>query len=48
MGNQEFLNRAISTVQKAIEHDNALEYEKAYEQYCNAREFIYALSFRGC
>jgi vacuolar protein-sorting-associated protein 4 len=43
MSNQEFLNRAIGTVQKAIASDNALEYEKAYQQYCDAREFTYTM-----
>jgi hypothetical protein len=38
MSNQEFLNRAIAAVQKAIALDNSLEYDKAYQQYCTARE----------
>nr|KMM64561.1 suppressor protein of bem1/bed5 double mutant [Coccidioides posadasii RMSCC 3488] len=31
MSNTDFLGRAIDTVRKAIEHDNAGEYEKAYQ-----------------
>ncbi|QSS63513.1 vacuolar sorting-associated protein [Histoplasma capsulatum] len=38
MSNTDFLGRAIDTVKKAIEHDNAGEYEKAYQTYYSALE----------
>ncbi len=37
MSNTDFLGRAIDVVKKAIESDTAGEYEKAYQQYYNAR-----------
>lgn len=43
---QDFLGRAISTVQKATDHDRAGEYEKAYPLYMNALElFMVALKW---
>lgn len=39
MSNTDFLGRAIETVKKAIEMDTAGDYEKAYQQYYQAREF---------
>ncbi len=36
MSNTDFLGRAIDVVKKAIEHDTAGEYEKAYQLYYNA------------
>ena len=33
MSNTDFLGRAIDVVKKAIEHDTAGEYEKAYQLY---------------
>ncbi|KAF2835793.1 hypothetical protein M501DRAFT_997457, partial [Patellaria atrata CBS 101060] len=38
MSNGDFLGRAISVVQKAIENDTAGEYKKAYDLYYQARE----------
>ena len=37
MSNTDFLGRAIDVVKKAIEQDTAGEYEKAYQQYYQAR-----------
>jgi vacuolar protein-sorting-associated protein 4 len=46
MSNTDFLGRAIDTVKKAIEHDNAGEYEKAYQTYYSALElFMLALKW---
>lgn len=46
MSNTDFLGRAIDTVKKAIEHDNAGEYEKAYQMYYSALElFMLALKW---
>ncbi|KUL86533.1 hypothetical protein ZTR_04234 [Talaromyces verruculosus] len=46
MSNTDFLGRAIDTVKKAIEHDNAGEYEKAYQGYYAALElFMLALKW---
>ncbi|KMU90308.1 suppressor protein of bem1/bed5 double mutants [Coccidioides immitis H538.4] len=46
MSNTDFLGRAIDTVRKAIEHDNAGEYEKAYQTYYSALElFMLALKW---
>lgn len=46
MSNTDFLGRAIDTVKKAIESDQAAEYEKAYEQYYAALElFMLALKY---
>lgn len=43
MSNTDFLGRAIDVVKKAIEQDTAGEYEKAYQQYYQARTFCHAL-----
>lgn len=40
MSNTDFLGRAIDTVKKAIELDNAGSYEQAYQQYHSALEFF--------
>lgn len=46
MSNTDFLGRAIDTVKKAIDHDNAGEYEKAYQTYYSALElFMLALKW---
>ncbi|KAI1976895.1 Vacuolar protein sorting-associated protein 4 [Ophidiomyces ophidiicola] len=46
MSNTDFLGRAIDTVRKAIEHDNAGEYEQAYQTYYSALElFMLALKW---
>lgn len=46
MSNTDFLGRAIDTVKNAIEHDNAGEYEKAYQTYYSALElFMLALKW---
>ncbi|WEW60502.1 Vacuolar protein sorting-associated protein 4 [Emydomyces testavorans] len=46
MSNTDFLGRAIDTVRKAIEQDNAGEYEKAYQTYYSALElFMLALKW---
>lgn len=46
MSNTDFLGRAIDTVKRAIEHDNAGEYEKAYQTYYSALElFMLALKW---
>jgi hypothetical protein len=39
MSSQNFLDRAIAAVSKAIELDNAGECEKAYQGYYGAREW---------
>jgi hypothetical protein len=38
MSNTDFLGRAIDVVKKAIEHDTAGEYEKAYQLYYQSRK----------
>ncbi|KAK2743268.1 Vacuolar protein sorting-associated protein 4 [Myotisia sp. PD_48] len=46
MSNTDFLGRAIDVVKKAIELDNAAEYEKAYQTYYSALElFMLALKW---
>ncbi len=40
MSNTDFLGRAIEVVKKAIEHDTAAEYEKAYQQYYQALQLF--------
>ena len=46
MSQTDFLGRAIDTVKKAIDHDNAGEYEKAYQLYYSALEmFMLALKW---
>ena len=46
MSNTDFLGRAIETVKKAIELDNAGNYEPAYQQYYSALElFMLALKW---
>ena len=46
MNNTDFLGRAIDAVRKAIELDNAGEYEKAYQAYYSALElFMLALKW---
>lgn len=46
MSNTDFLGRAIDTVKKAIELDNAGSYEQAYQQYYAALElFMLALKW---
>lgn len=46
MSNTDFLGRAIETVKKAIELDNAGSYEQAYQQYYSALElFMLALKW---
>lgn len=46
MSNTDFLGRAIETVKRAIENDNAGEYEKAYQGYYAALElFMLALKW---
>ena len=46
MSNTDFLGRAIDTVKKAIELDNAGNYEPAYQQYYSALElFMLALKW---
>lgn len=46
MSNTDFLGRAIDVVKKAIEHDNAGEYEKAYQLYYQSLElFMLALKW---
>jgi vacuolar protein-sorting-associated protein 4 len=37
MSNTDFLGRAIDVIKKAIEHDTARDYEKAYQLYYQAR-----------
>jgi hypothetical protein len=37
MGNPSFLDRAISTVRKAVEFDEAGNPQEAYKTYMNAR-----------
>jgi MIT (microtubule interacting and transport) domain len=39
MGNPSFLDRAISTVRKAVEFDEAGNPQEAYKTYMNARTF---------
>ncbi|KAI9771500.1 MAG: Vacuolar protein sorting-associated protein 4 [Geoglossum simile] len=39
MSNTDFLGRAIDVIKKAIEHDTAGDYEKAYQLYYQARIF---------
>ena len=46
MSNTDFLGRAIETVKKAIESDNAGEYEQAYQTYYSSLElFMLALKW---
>lgn len=46
MSNTDFLGRAIEQVRKAIEADNAAEYEKAYQLYYSSLEmFMLALKW---
>ena len=46
MSNTDFLGRAIETVKKAIELDNAGTYDQAYQQYYSALElFMLALKW---
>lgn len=46
MSNTDFLGRAIETVRKAIEFDNAADYEQAYQTYYSALElFMLALKW---
>ncbi|KAL1867153.1 hypothetical protein VTK73DRAFT_4315 [Phialemonium thermophilum] len=46
MSNTDFLGRAIDQVRKAIEADNAAEYEKAYQMYYQSLElFMLALKW---
>lgn len=46
MSNTDFLGRAIEAVKKAIDSDQASEYEKAYQQYYSALElFMLALKY---
>jgi len=46
MSNTDFLGRAIDVVKKAIENDNAGEYEKAYQLYYQSLElFMLALKW---
>lgn len=46
MSNTDFLGRAIEQVRKAIEADNAAEYDKAYQLYYSALEmFMLALKW---
>ena len=46
MSNTDFLGRAIDMVRKAIESDNAQDYEKAYQQYYASLElFMLALKW---
>ena len=46
MSNTDFLGRAITTVQKAIDLDNAGTYDQAYQQYYSALElFMLALKW---
>jgi vacuolar protein-sorting-associated protein 4 len=46
MSQTDFLGRAIDIVKKAIDHDNAGEYEKAYQLYYSALEmFMLALKW---
>ena len=46
MSNTDFLGRAIDTVKKAIEMDNAGNYDQAYQQYYSALElFMLALKW---
>lgn len=46
MSNTDFLGRAIDTVKKAIENDNAGEYEQAYQSYYQSLElFMLALKW---
>jgi hypothetical protein len=40
MGNPSFLDRAISTVRKAVEFDEAGNPQEAYKTYMNACTFI--------
>lgn len=39
MSNSDFIGRAIEAVKKAIETDQAGEYEQAYQLYMRAREY---------
>jgi hypothetical protein len=47
MSNTDFLGRAIDVIKKAIEHDTAGDYEKAYALYYQARECP-PLGYFGC
>ena len=44
MSNADFLGRAIEQVKKAVEKDNAGDYQAAYTQYYQARELAQILS----
>jgi hypothetical protein len=47
MSNTDFLGRAIDVVKKAIENDNAGEYEKAYNLYYQSRGSFYTMQLES-